>query len=484
MKKLLFLFFLTLSIANLNAQVTFKKNIPSGIDTLFQSTPFLMECADKSLLLSIYQIKLSKRTKARTLLMKLDSVGNVLKTKSCTIDENQYLAISIFEQTNYYLCFGEKHDTITDKHYFATFKIDKNLNKLEEIESVELKPEYNIGQCKVQRKNNKYWVSGGMFYQNLFAYSFCAKTDLLGHVLKYTEKFGFSDYFSDIICLDSTIITVGLTDLIVLDTSFNVKKIVPKKSPNIDETYDNYGSLLQVDSNRIILTGNRYVSFGKAQDIGISTYSAKLEPLGFNHIGDNDNIEDNPAWLQSLAQSKDKKSIYLGGISGLNNGPITLFSSNFVLCKFNPKNNTKLWTKYYGGDAYYEMYGLITTSDGGVIMHGFRYDYNKEHSIDVFLIKVTAEGNITATVAVPIESNKLLLYPNPGQEIVHLKQDTEEQQEGTLFMYNTLGQLVASFAINHANSDINTAPLAIGLYYYQYTSNSKKIKYQGTWIKQ
>ena len=96
----------------------------------------------------------------------------------------------------------------------------------------------------------------------------------------------------------------------------------------------------------------------------------------------------------------------------------SFFSSSFILHKLNKDYSTK-WTKKYGGDAYYEMCGLLTTDDGGCMMYGTRYDYNSIPKFDAYILKVNADGLITSESTIPLALQTVTVFPNPSNGLVH-----------------------------------------------------------------
>jgi hypothetical protein len=67
---------------------------------------------------------------------------------------------------------------------------------------------------------------------------------------------------------------------------------------------------------------------------------------------------------------------------------LSTFDSWFHLIKINP-DISPIWEYWYGGDAYYFLYSILATNDGGCIMVGNRYDYETQNQErDIFIVKL------------------------------------------------------------------------------------------------
>jgi hypothetical protein len=113
---------------------------------------------------------------------------------------------------------------------------------------------------------------------------------------------------------------------------------------------------------------------------------------------------------------------YWGGTYNLIFGALghSSFSSSFLLHKLN-RNYTTKWTKKYGGDAYYEMYGVLAKDDGGCLMYGTRYDYNNTPKYDAYILNVDADGLVTSESFIPLSLHPLSIFPNPSNGLVNFE---------------------------------------------------------------
>jgi hypothetical protein len=138
-------------------------------------------------------------------------------------------------------------------------------------------------------------------------------------------------------------------------------------------------------------------------------------------------------------------------------------------------------THFYGGDAYYNPYDIIPTSDGGAFITGLRYNYTvPEHKWDAFALKVNEDGMVTD---VPENASwkvkEALLYPNPGINTLYIQTTLKN---ATLEMYDANGRLVIQQNINETTT-INTSALNAGMYFYRIMQKGE-VKDSGKWVKQ
>ena len=155
----------------------------------------------------------------------------------------------------------------------------------------------------------------------------------------------------------------------------------------------------------------------------------------------NDTIEY-PAFYKSIDFST--KSVTLpyvyqcsmqGNCLGEPGWPFCQYPLNVVVTKTDANLNI-VWKKRFLTDKVYSPFAIASTSDGGCVVVGMVYDFNLEHRIDLFALKINENGNVGLKEI--HEENMAFVYPNPVKET--LKIGGEEAFE--VQVYNTLGQLV------------------------------------------
>jgi len=193
-----------------------------------------------------------------------------------------------------------------------------------------------------------------------------------------------------------------------------------------------------------------------------------------------DTFREHPALYRGTSKHQD--NIYISATTNFDyiNPFYSTNDSWFHLIKINPDITPK-WEYWYGGDAYYQLYSIIATSDGGCLMVGNRYDYEfQDQERDVYVLKVDSSGLVVWTQE--IQTDKILydLYPNPGENQIHIKTTSEEHE---LELYNLDGQILIKQRLRSTSNTLNTESLPSGLYIYRFFDKEQKFIRTGKWIK-
>ncbi len=144
-------------------------------------------------------------------------------------------------------------------------------------------------------------------------------------------------------------------------------------------------------------------------------------------------------------------------------------------------NLNVLTERYIGGDSFYAVMSMITTTDGGMAIGGYKYDYtvNEWGDNDAFLIKTDADlwVNTPQYNAIPVHS--ALVYPNPGNENLNIR----TTEKGSVFkLYNLSGKQMLQREINDLITEVNCSRLTGGVYVWKLFKNNREIDH-GKWIK-
>ena len=172
---------------------------------------------------------------------------------------------------------------------------------------------------------------------------------------------------------------------------------------------------------------------------------------------------------KGMEMTKDKKFIYWAGTKNFDN-TYHFYSrtkqSWFLLTKMDTSNRV-VWAKNYGGDAYYFLYGLIATSDGGCLMYGSRYDNNNAFRTDGVIIKVDGNGVLISTTIIPMAQLNILAYPNPSNGQLSFKVPPSVFGQIDLVVFDISGKLVYQKKEAALSETFDLSHLPNGNYLYQ-----------------
>jgi hypothetical protein len=243
----------------------------------------------------------------------------------------------------------------------------------------------------------------------------------------------------------------------------------------------NYCSSLLIDDTSILICGigGDHILFGEYSLNGLTT-TIENQPIHANAFKMDENKRDFSSFLHGV--SKMESNIYMGGTSNFNYADpfYSEYDSWFHLIKINP-DITPVWEYWYGGDAYYHLFNLIATSDGGCLMVGNRYDFEIQYlERDIYVVKVNSDGLIVWTQEIPIENRSVTIYPNPGSNQLNiLTSNTESEFE----LINQRGQVIIKQSLIGSLTSINTEQLESGIYFYRLVNKSTSLIESGKYVK-
>lgn len=239
----------------------------------------------------------------------------------------------------------------------------------------------------------------------------------------------------------------------------------------------------QANDTTFYLAGNKYDYETDYQDIGVMKLDKNLLCQKFQTMGKPGDTIDYSAFEQCL-DFKYPSHLYVGGTSNFDksvNNNLSDSKSWFILSRFDSALNI-VWTKFYGGDAYYTMDGLTATSDKGCLIWGGRYDYlTQSGEQDVQLLKVGEDGLFTGLPSPGLQVHDAIVYPNPGTDSFVLR--TGPQVRGCTFaMADMHGHQVCSLVVGAMQQTIPAQGLAPGSYAWSISRGGKTLD-SGVWIK-
>lgn len=235
------------------------------------------------------------------------------------------------------------------------------------------------------------------------------------------------------------------------------------------------------DTNMIIV-GIFLRNTSPPQDDDICAYllDTNCNPIDHIFLGDED-IVDYDAWNQGV-DFKRKDIIFIGGTTPFPFSTFPPIPSQFLLSVVDSAFNLK-WQERYGGDAYYELFNVLATRDGGCLMVGARYDYlTQEEEHDIFLKKVYPPDSLYNNINdLNQEVISVELFPNPGKDYISIKCKKYSIKKIEFFNYN--GIQILEKRIKDNGTIIHVQNIPPGIYIYRVTANNNSI-HTGKWIKQ
>lgn len=196
----------------------------------------------------------------------------------------------------------------------------------------------------------------------------------------------------------------------------------------------------------------------------------------------NDSIEI-PAPFKSVAYTED------GYLYQCSNGnviyPNSLYRSglHLIITKTDMNLNV-VWQKRYLRDG--SAYGAFTssaTTDGGFIVTGTRYNFNVDNRLDIFVLKINADGTVGTDEITVVDEVKV--YPNPSNNMFNIRTGVTMKQpyNAQMEVYDMSGRLVHRQEITENVTAINAETWPAGMYVWKMISNGKEVE-NGKWIKE
>lgn len=199
-------------------------------------------------------------------------------------------------------------------------------------------------------------------------------------------------------------------------------------------------------------------------NIGIGFLSHDFEEQELLIVGKNNDTLDTPCSKNTIALLNENTAM-VGGTSNFTPGNWLYQDANswFSLSSVDLIHRTLNWTKLYGGDAYYIMFGILAASDGGVIMYGSRHADFSIDDANGYILKVKADG----TSGTSTNADRWLgcaAYPNPVEDWLVIEKNDEKPAQ--LMIYNALNQLVLRREFHGRTNQIDLKNMEGGVYTY------------------
>jgi len=297
-------------------------------------------------------------------------------------------------------------------------------------------------------------------------------TDFWGFGLDLLERNDFQGFYYAGLGLGSG---SSAGKILTLDNNFIVRKTV--SMPDIA----NFSNLSYMDSAHILATGEYHYTWPSTdlRDMGVLAYDTSFRINHSIKIGKKD-TEDFPALTKNIAFSS-VRSIFLGGTSNMGADEFSMLDSWYFLNNVDTSLNVN-WQKFFGGDGFYTLYGVLPASDSGCFMFGTFWDYHhiQDHIRYLSLVKVNKNGLLLGVDGEPSSLMKdVIIYPNPGNDMIWVM---TQLSEASIEFMDLAGKTVLRRQLSPGRTQIETSELKAGMYIYRVFNKSRQIQ-TGKWIK-
>ena len=356
---------------------------------------------------------------------------------------------------------------------------------------------------KLLRSNNRFYCAVNKTLQNL------VKLYKLDLDLKKIDSTSFVGRLDDLVALNNGVIVLsgdgftsssvfGNKQVIKIDTSFNVinrfnfDNISVITSPCQQTVGLSHNTTLQsLGGDKYFITGaypvvQPSVCIGKANQINCVVQSnTQIVNYSIKRNG-SDNIFH---FFVATSSAMNHSSIYNVSVINydMSKAPTPPQKNNTrIMVQKTDLNNQELWTKIFGGEAYYVPYSIVATQDSGCIISGIRYDsvnFQVQDVCEGFIMKLDKDGRQVLTQLFEHgqpKADEATCYPNPAGEAIHFKLALQHTYEVTIRDVN-------GRTVKHENKYNNLSALPIsdlppGIYFYHITSGTKH--YSGKFVKE
>jgi len=241
----------------------------------------------------------------------------------------------------------------------------------------------------------------------------------------------------------------------------------------------NNNSAKCLNGNSYFVTGKKLITNPTKNDMGIAKLTMDDQIIKANHFGKTSDTSHHVGACSNL-DFISSDNIYFGGTANIIENHLIYQPENSWIMLNNLDSNLNLnWQKFYGGDAFYYLWGLRATTDGGCLLSCTRYDETiQNEELDIIILKIDSNGLLTSTnddFSIPV--NRLAIAPNPATNYVSIRYpDIFGKNEKKIVIYNARGSAVLTVDATWEASEINLniSNLPAGLYLVELIIDGKR----------
>ena len=198
----------------------------------------------------------------------------------------------------------------------------------------------------------------------------------------------------------------------------------------------------------------KYLSLetGRAPILGksasITSFNENFEVLESLSFGDLDDLNKPLCFAENL--EREKFLAYIDNFVGFTQ-PNASVSNNVSVVKFT-ENLNKLWEVSFTEESSLFPYAIVPTTEGGLVVIGTRSKFEETQFRDPFVLRINAEGLITAISF--LQEQDFNVYPNPVIGSTVQVDLALEQHVLNYQVHSQTGQLLTSGVLNAGNTSI------------------------------
>ncbi len=432
-----------------------------------------------------YEGQISEPQDYKGLIVKINPEGDTVIKRYCVSDTLLMFNKIVRSYDDSYYVFGSAIYSPEYYHDLIIIKMDTNLDIIW-YKTYDFQEHSNYPIKIIPLRGNKgfylvSWIIMQNLYQHLMLCRLNTDCDTLRSKIFY-ELGGGQNTHDALISRDSLHLYIigtgygsGAGSRLVIDTNFNLisEQLIP-------DQIDNSMTMEWFSDTTILLAGlYSYFDYGHQHDIEIINIDTSFSKLNSNVYGAEDTI-DYPAAVKVLSFNH-KDSILLYGThhkiidqwpEGISWISIYQLDSNLISRS----------ACFFGGDAYYVAFAIMSTLDGGCIVSAERYDHDfQNQENDVYILKLKREDIITGVKErkPKSSSDNVIIYPNPGRNKIRISGLFEK---ANFFLYDLKGNMILELSNISDETLIDCSKLPSGLYLYAIQSKTNKTSNK-KWIK-
>jgi|GEM_PF-1038692 len=397
-----------------------------------------------------------------TTLLEIDQQGNIIAEKDFKSDLGLQLNDLFYTDSIIYLV-GTRIGA--DTSFLTTFMLDQSLETVKTAKY----PMGDFGESATYMVSidTGFVLTGSFINSSPFSVNaFIAKIDLEGNFVKVNPNIGNAPIGPAVLHPTGERIHVLSFSRKVYETDEALNLVGSEPSP-----FGMYreGELTYLPDTSLLIVGRMRDSDG--YDITVGFLGTDWQEEDIIHIGRPKDTLDTPTANHAISHISPNE-VLIGGTSNFLPGE-WLYSdaySWFCLSSVDIVQRKLNWTRYYGGDAYYVMFGKLITSDGHVIMYGSKHADFSINDANGYLLKVKVEPTSLTNESPKIPYSTCQAYPNPGSGLFLF--DKNNADPAALSVYDAQGKMVLKWPFEGNKASIDMSQQPSGLYYYEIISEN------------